>query len=277
MPIDFIKSMLRHERDRSRLLGRFPTHLDKHESLVSRFLPGERTVIVYLPPGYHENSKHRYPVLYLQDGQNLFDPATAYVAGMDWRVDQTAEKLILDGKIEPLLIVGIYNNGEQRLAEYTPTRDGKLGGGQAELYGRMLVEDVKPFIDGVYRTLGDPENTGLGGSSLGGLVSLYLGLLYPQTFGKLAILSPSVWWNHRSILNFLAHTITGPRPRIWLDIGTQESRTAVPDTILLRNALLKNGWVLGKNLRFTKAPGARHEEAAWARRVGPALKFLFPR
>ncbi len=276
MPIEFIKRAIRQRGRGRRALDRFPTQLEKHENLISRFLPGDRTLIVYLPPGYQE-SEHRYPVLYLQDGQNLFDPATAYVAGNDWRVDQTAEKLILKGKIEPLIIVGIYNNGEQRLLEYTPTRDDKLGGGEAELYGRMIVEDIKPFIDGVYRTLPGPENTGIGGSSLGGLVSLYLGLLYPHIFGKLAILSPSVWWNHRSILNFLANAVTGPCPRIWLDIGTSESRTAVDDTILLRNALLKNGWMLGKNLKFTKAVGARHEESAWSKRTGPALKFLFPR
>ena len=147
--------------------------------------------MVYLPPGYVEDTGRTYPVLYMHDGQNLFDPATAF-GGNEWRLDDTAEELIERGAIEPLIIVGIYNTGEQRIHEYTPTTDPKLGGGKADLYGKMLVEEVKPFIEKTYRTLPGPENTGMGGSSLGGLVTLHLGIQYPQVFGKLAVLSPSV-------------------------------------------------------------------------------------
>src|SRR5262249_36659149 len=156
----------------------------------------DRDIIVYVPAEYDPASGRRYPVLYLQDGQNLFDPATAYVRDSDWRVDQTADKLIDEQVIEPLIIVGIYNTGERRIDEYTPTADASLGGGSAGLYGRMLVEEIKPFIEANYSTLTDPSNTAIGGSSLGGLVSLYLGFAYPDVFGKVAALSPSVWWNN---------------------------------------------------------------------------------
>ena len=148
-----------------------------HHDFHSRFLAHDRDVIVYLPPGYRKTKMKRYPVLYLQDGQNLFDGATSFIPGRDWGVDETAERLIKAGEIEPLIIVGIYNTGMDRLDEYTPTADDRLKkGGSADLYGRMLVDELKPFIDSSYRTNSGHEHTGLGGSSLGGLVSLYLGL-----------------------------------------------------------------------------------------------------
>src|SRR5579884_390844 len=116
----------------------------------SRFLPDDRDVLIYLPPGYDVNSRRRYPVLYMHDGQNLFDGATSFIPGQEWRVDETATELIKQGKIEPLIIVGIYNTGLHRIAEYTPTRSrimGFTGGGEADLYGRLIVADLKPYID----------------------------------------------------------------------------------------------------------------------------------
>ena len=130
----------------------------------------------------------------MQDGQNLFDPETSFIKGNYWRMGETADELILAGEIEPLIIVGIYNTGEHRIDEYTPVEDKRLGGGQADAYGQMLVEELKPFVDHAYRTLPGTENCGMGGSSLGGLVTLYLGLRYTWMFGKLAVMSPSVWW-----------------------------------------------------------------------------------
>jgi predicted alpha/beta superfamily hydrolase len=250
--------------------------LHKHQNFRSQFLPHERDLIVYLPVEHLEDERRRFPVVYLHDGQNLFDPTTSYVPGMDWRVDETADALIQAHRIEPLIIVGIYNTGEHRLEEYTPTPDAKLGGGHADLYARMLVEEVRPFIGARYRTLDDPMHTATGGSSLGGLVSLYLGFNCPQVFGKVAALSPSVWWNNKSILRLVAESVPKPRLKIWLDIGTRESPTAVADTRDLRDALLERGWRLGDDLHFAVARGARHEEAAWAERVGPMLEYLFP-
>ena len=249
--------------------------VQRHHNFISRFVPYRRDLVVYLPPEY-EDSQRRYPVLYLHDGQNLFDPETAYVRGMDWKVDETADSLIRAGEIEPVIIVGIFNTGVHRIEEYTPTRDRKLGGGHAELYGRMLIEELKPFIEQRYRTLADAHNTGLGGSSLGGLATLYLGFTYPEIFGKLAVLSPSVWWDNKAILKMIQKTQPKPRLKIWLSMGTEESKTGVRDANLLDDALVAKGWKEGEDLHYEVIPGAKHEEAAWAERVEPVLRFLFP-
>lgn len=220
-----------------------------------------RTLIVYLPPGYHE-SNARYPVLYMQDGQNLFDPATAF-AGRDWQVGQTADALIHAGAIEPLIIVGIYHAGERRIWEFThPAR-----------YADLLVRVWKPFIDRTYRTDG---TAAFGGSSLGGLVTLSAGLLYPQVFRKLAALSPSVWWNDRAIVKSV-HVYRSPlRARLWLDSGTAESEH--PDKVMedlraLREALTARKW---PELHYAEIEGAPHSEQAWGSRFGDVLRYLFP-
>jgi predicted alpha/beta superfamily hydrolase len=253
------------------------TDLRKHPGFQSHFLSEPRDVIVYVPPGYDEDKSRRYPVLYLHDGQNLFEGATAFVPGQDWHVKDTAEELIRSGIIEPLIIVGIYNTGKHRIDEYTPTRDRKQNaGGDAALYGRMLTHELKPFIDATYRTLTDPVQTGLGGSSLGGLVTLYLGLQNPDVFGKLAVLSPSVWWDNRVILKLVRLTDPKPRLTIWLDIGTGEGGKTVRDARALRDELVRAGWVLGADLMYAEVPDAAHNELAWAQRVGPFLHYLFP-
>jgi predicted alpha/beta superfamily hydrolase len=237
---------------------------------------------VYRPPGYEPDNRQRYPVLYLHDGQNLFDGTTSFIPGQDWRVGLTAQQLITSGAIQPLIIVGIYNTGKDRIAEYTPVRDStsKLGGG-ADLYGRMLVEELKPFIDANYRTLKVASQTGVGGSSLGGLVSLYLALKYPQIFGKVAAISPSVWFGDRAIVRYVNKLGRRPKLRIWLDTGTREGRSpaesqkTLTNVRVLRDTLVRKGWKLGKDLRYFEAEGAEHSELAWAKRVEPMLEFLF--
>ena len=250
--------------------------LHKHEQFRSRFLRNQRDLIVYLPPGYHQQLQRRFPVLYLHDGQNLFDGATSFIPGMDWHVGQTADDLILRGAVQPLIIVGIYNVGKVRIYEYTPTKAPRLGGGRADSYAKFLMQEVMPFIQQQYRALPDARVTGMGGSSLGGLLSLYLGLKYPQVFGQLAALSPSVWWNQRVIHRFAAAAPVEPRPRIWLDIGTNEGPRIVRDVEEFRDVLLHKGWQLGGDLHYQRVEGAGHNEAAWARRVGPFLQFLYP-
>lgn len=253
------------------------TDLRKHPGFESAFLSEPRDLVVYVPPGYDDEPNRRYPVLYLHDGQNLFEGATAFVPGQDWKVNETAEAFIARGLVEPLVIVGVHNTGRHRIDEYTPTRDRKQGaGGEADLYGRMLIEDLKPFIDRTYRTLPDPASTGLGGSSLGGLVTLYLGLLHPDVFGRLAVLSPSVWWDNRVILKLVRMIDPKPRLSIWLDIGTGEGGRHVHNARALRDELLKAGWVIDADLVYAEIPEAGHSEAAWAARVGPFLQFLFP-
>jgi predicted alpha/beta superfamily hydrolase len=255
--------------------GTLAARLHKHEQFVSRLVEENHDLLVYLPPGYEAQGERRFSVLYMQDGQNLFDPETSFIKGNYWHLGETADALIEGGAIEPLIIVGIYNTGDKRIDEYTPVEDKRLGGGHADAYGRMLVEELKPFIDAQYRTLPGPENCGMGGSSLGGLVTLYLGLRYPAVFSRLAVVSPSVWWRNREILKTVAALPQRPELRIWLDIGTRESTRAVPDARALRDGLIRKGWQLGENLAYYEAENAEHTESSWAERVDPMLKFLF--
>ncbi len=241
----------------------------------SRFLLADRDITVYVPPGY-ESSGRRYPVLYMHDGQNLFDPGTSYIRGRIWNIHGTADRLIAAGEIEPLIVVGIANTGKHRLAEYTPTENYKLGGGEADLYGHLIIEELKPMIDSAYRTLADADNTGMAGSSLGGLVTLYLGLLRPDVFHKLAVLSPSVWWDHKIILSFVKDASPKPPVKIWLDAGTKEGTRTLRDANLLHKLLKEQGWHDGDDLEYFQAVGGEHDEASWAMRVEPFLKFLFP-
>jgi predicted alpha/beta superfamily hydrolase len=249
--------------------------LRKHEKFRSRFLRNQRDLIVYTPPGYAEQTTRRFPILYLQDGQNLFDGATSFIPGQDWHVGQTADDCINAHTVEPLIIVGMYNT-KARVREYTPTHVPKLGGGHADRYAKFLIEEVKPFVEREYRTLSGPQHTGIGGSSLGGLVSLYLGLKHCKIFGKISALSPSVWWNHLVIRRFVESMHVEPRPRIWLDIGTREGPRIVQDVERFRGVLLEKGWRLGHDLHYERVEGAEHNEAAWAQRVGSFLQFLYP-
>ena len=253
------------------LTGEFRTHARFH----SAFLEHDRDVIVYLPPGYHDDEQRRFPTLYLHDGQNLFDAASSF--GEEWCVDETAQFLISLGIVEPVIIVGIYNAGNARLDEYTPARDRKhRRGGGADAYGRMLVEELQPMIDREYRTIPDADHTGLGGSSLGGLLTMHLGLAHPDVFRRLAVLSPSVWWASRTIVRSVETLTAKPPLKIWLSVGTAEGRNVVPDARRLRDALIDKGWLLGADLSYFEMEGAGHNEGAWATLVDPMLRFLFP-
>jgi predicted alpha/beta superfamily hydrolase len=244
-----------------------------HENFHSRYLEYDRTVLVYLPPDYDPATVDRYPVLYLHDGQNVFDEATSF--GDEWRVDETAQELIIAGRIDPIIVVGVYNTGDHRLDEYTPTAAADGGGGHADDYGRMLVEELKPFIDETYKTFPGAANTAMGGSSLGGLLTMHLGLRYPTAFGKLAVLSPSIWWDDRVILREVA-ALPGKQPqRIWLDAGVREGEKVIADAQLLRDALVAKGWTLGEDLVYFEAEDGEHNERSWAARVGAVLEFLF--
>lgn len=251
-------------------------HLERHAGFPSRFLERPRDVVIYLPPGYDDDRQRRYPVLYMHDGQNLFDPETAFVRGQHWRLGEMADMLICEGRVEPLIIVGVNHTGATRVQEYTPSRDPRIGGGLARHYGRLLTEELKPFIDGTYRTLSDRARTGLGGSSLGGLSTMYLGLRHADVFGRLAVLSPSVWWGRQIILRHVAQLRAKPDTRVWLDMGTAESRTGLADARKLRAALVKAGWREDVDLAYTEVPGGTHSEGAWAQRVGDVLQFLYP-
>jgi predicted alpha/beta superfamily hydrolase len=252
-----------------------------HRAFQSRVLGNRRDVLVYLPPGYRRFSSRRYPVLYLNDGQNVFDAATSF-AGVEWGVDETAQRLIHRKLIEPLIIVAVANTGEERVDEYAPTpgvielkdQRRKRSRGLAHIYGQFLIEELKPFIDRKYRTKSEAEFTGLGGSSLGGLATLAMGIFYSEVFTRLIAMSPSIWWDDYAIFRLVGILGEKPSLKIWLDTGTSEPGWKL--TRELRDYLIEKGWQLDVNLSYLEVNGADHSEAAWAARVEPALQFLFP-
>ena len=231
-----------------------------------------RTVTIYLPPGY-ERGDARYPVLYMQDGQNLFEPERAFIPGQHWRLNEAADFAIAERTAGPMIIVGVDHAGPARIDEYTPTRDeSRNAGGKADGYAKLLIDELKPLIDARYRTV--PDDTAVGGSSLGGLVSLYLGLTHPDVFHRIAAMSASVWWGGKSILQFVDR-FDGPRPRMWVDVGGREGKDTLRDARALRDRLRAKGWS-DADLGYLEEPRADHSERAWARRARPMLEFLFP-
>jgi enterochelin esterase-like enzyme len=243
----------------------------------SRVFRNTRFVRVWTPPGF--DASRRYPVLYLNDGQNLFDPATAF-GGVHWQVGETATRLIVENRIPPLIIVGVDNTGKSRLREYIPypSTDPKLLNPQGTRYPEFLQGELMPLIEQQYPILIGP-GTGLGGSSLGGLITLYTAMLAPDVFGKVLIESPSLFVADRQILQQSRVRDRWPS-RVYLAIGTREvgnpekdART-VDDVRELAAIFAKAG--LGENrLRVRIADGANHSEASWAARFPEALEFLY--
>ncbi|MFT3882891.1 MAG: alpha/beta hydrolase-fold protein [Gemmatales bacterium] len=196
-----------------------------HTNFRSSYLENERQVIVYLPPGYEKQTGRRYPVIYLHDGQNVFEAQTA-AFGIAWDAARTADKLIDQGRLQPVIQVAIANTPE-RLLEYAPFPDPNVNVNQARnaLYGHFLFEEVKPFIDRMYRTRPERLHTAIIGSSMGGLSTLALAWKRPAAFGMAGILSPSLWWSRNRILRELenAESIDWMRTmRFWLDMGNKE-------------------------------------------------------
>jgi len=256
-------------------------NIKRHRAFPSKILGNRRDVLVYLPRGYRSFSQRRYPVLYLQDGQNVFDAATSF-AGVEWGMDETAERLIKENLVEPLIIVAVANTGDKRVDEYAPTRGvidtkakrKKRSKGLVRKYARFLMDELKPYIDRKYRTNPDAEFTGLGGSSLGGLATLVIGILYPQAFSRLMVMSPSVWWDNFVIYRLVESIEQKPPLKIWFDTGTAEP--GWEDARGLLDLLIEKGWQPQKDIQYMEAQGANHSEASWAARVEPALRFLFP-
>lgn len=228
-----------------------------------------RSIYVYLPAGYGQFPEVRYPVLYMHDGQNLFDPARAYM-GQTWRAEETLNHLIKHKIIRPIIVVGIDNTPD-RLAEYTPDRDPtrEHSGGEGDAYLRFIVERLKPEIDRKLLTLSQRNHTGIMGSSLGGLISLYAGVRYHHTFGKIGALSPSVWWNNNSILRTLE---SAPAPlRVYVDSGTEGGERPHDARAVARIFEA----AMGDRVMLNIQEGANHSERFWAMRFPVALKFLF--
>lgn len=257
-----------------------PSELIVHSEFFSEALNARRTVVVYLPPGYRRDTRRHYPVLYFHDGQNVFDGSTSYVPGQYWRARESADDLLQRRRIEPLVMVAVYHGSERRLLEYTPSRARKLGGGGLATHARLMVEELRWWVQRHYRVSPQGRNTGLAGSSLGGLATLCLGMKFPQVFGRLAALSPSVWWDSRYVLKLVQQLDHSHRQRIWLDMGMQEGDSpaaSIRDVRLLKALLVSKGWREGRNLRYMEAEGGDHSERAWASRLPQVLEFLFPR
>ena len=236
----------------------------------SKLLGNDRKLWVYLPPDYDLDRRKNYPVFYMHDGQNLFDASTGFAG--EWNADETAERLITEKKIQPLIIVGIENT-KDRMTEYTP-------GPRGTLYLRFIPEEVKPFIDRSYRTSSDRAQTAVGGSSLGGLISLYAAQKYPQTFGLCCAMSPSVWWNNQALLTDLAADPAWlKQTRFWIDTGTaegNESGKQLASVRALARLLQDHDLKAERDFRLQIFEVAKHNEAAWSKRFDQVLLYLFP-
>lgn len=257
-------------------------NLQRWKALYSAQLDNIRDLLVYLPPSYREDGERRYPVLYMHDGQNLFDAETSYAG--EWRVDETMEQLSREGL--EAIVVGIPNMGDQRINEYSPFRDPQHGGGKGDAYLDFLLRTVKPLIERSFRTRSGRVYTGLMGSSMGGLISLYGFFRHSEAFGFCGAMSPSVWFARGTVYHYIQRQppILG---KIYMDVGTAEgdrpNDPPVLRTLLKRSGtrtgalfdlLTEKGYKPQRDIVFIEDAGAGHTEAAWARRLPAALRFL---
>lgn len=242
-----------------------------------------REVRVWLPPGYDDGDA-RYPVIYFHDGQNVFRPGGVFGC---WFAEDAAVAEIGTGGMRPAIMVAVGNNpadlGLARVTEYQPPGDGNprhpgAPPGRCDAYAKFLLGKVKPTIDTKYRTLPDKDNTVTAGSSMGGLVSLWLGL-ETDAFGAVGVFSPAFWTSP----NFMKAVMDGqkkPGLRIYMDMGTKETGNTRgdywQDALAVREALLRQGWVEGGDFLWNPGEGEVHNEAAWAKRLPVALRFLLP-
>jgi len=239
---------------------------DLHYNFHSNYLKNDRNIIVWLPPSYEVSDK-TYPVLYMQDGQNLFDPKTSYI-GYDWRVDETLSKLIKRKKIEEIITVGICNT-EDRLEEYNYFTD------KGKKYSEFLIGELKPFIDKNYRTKPDKINTAVMGSSMGGLISFQLAWFLPEVFGKAACMSNSFWVSNREIFDKVKiDTRIREKQKIYIDCGLDE-KDLIDDIKKMCSLLKEIGTINKNNLYCHFAKGGKHSEIDWAKRLHIPFKFLF--
>lgn len=238
-------------------------------SFASPQLGNSRKLRIYLPASYDENKAKRYPVLYMHDAQNLFDAKTA-AFGVEWKLDETVNRLVATGLMEEIIVVGIDNTPE-RIPEYTPCCDPKHGGGKLDAYQAFIVDTVKPYIDKTLRTLPGKAHTALMGSSLGGLASIAIAQRKPEVFSMAGGMSSSFWWNNNAMLGKLPARVP---VKLYIDAGARDD--GLEDTTRMRDALLKQGYRDGADLRYVADPGGGHNETSWGARVDKALTWFFP-
>ena len=254
-------------------------------SLESRIFGNTRTIRVLLPPGYDApgNESRRYPVLYMLDGQNLFDACLSDVSHQEWGVDETVQRLVAERKIPPLIVVGVDHAGKDRAHEYLPYKDYVGGPDMGEPAGRrfpdFLTGEVMPLVDGRYRTLQGQPNTGIGGSSYGGVASLYALLARPGQFGYGLIESPTLWVGMGQPVRDTDPLVAMPA-RVFMAFGGKEAdNPAVSEKMIgLVRRVEANFRAAGyddSNIRVVIEPEALHSEPAWASRLPGALTFLF--
>ena len=229
-----------------------------------------RNVRIYLPRAYTQNASKRYPVLYLHDGQNVFDPGGPYGS---WSADATATREIGQGRMRETIMVGIDNTAS-RIPEYMPPNDSYQGTpGRGDAYASFVINNVRPYVDASFRTLNDPKNTLVLGSSLGGLISLYFGREF-SVFGKIGVMSPAFW----IAPNYIAQVTAGAkRPlRVYLDFGTAEPADDWDEALSIYDVHLAQGYAANGDVEFVAGCGQAHNEAAWAARLPATLRFLLP-
>lgn len=230
-----------------------------------------RKIWIYLPPDY-TTSKKKYPVVYMEDGQNLFNDATSFSG--EWKVDETLNALFSQHKTDAI-VIGIENGGAERLNEYSPWINKKYGGGKGDLYTDFLANTLKPYIDKNYRTLAQPKYTALIGSSMGGLISFYGGVKYPNKFGKLGIFSPSFWFAPEDLNFYLRKNAKKLKnSKIYFYAGLKESEDMVSDIKKTEAELIKQG-VPAKNITSKFDVYGTHSESYWSREFGQAFEWLF--
>lgn len=246
-------------------------------ALESVVLKSTRTIRVWLPPGYEEKGTAKYDVLYLHDGQNCFDEATSSF-GSEWRVDETLTRLIGEKKVRPIIVVGV-DNGPGRIGEYTYTTDaGHAGGGRGAEYARFLMDEVMPLVEKACRVERGPGHTFIGGSSLGGLVSLEIARRNAGVFGGVIAMSPSLWWAKEAMTGEVERDVGGlTGTRVWVDTGTEEGEAGEGQQRNVDAARRLDAALTARGVehRLTvDAVHTKHNEAAWAARFPAAIEYL---
>ncbi|KOY51644.1 alpha/beta hydrolase [Polaribacter dokdonensis] len=241
----------------------------KKEFIIKDLNTVSHKVWVYLPPNYATPTK-RFPVIYMHDAQNLFDAETSYAG--EWSVDETLNNYYKTSK-NGFIVVGVENGGEKRIEEYTPWPNKKYGGGKGAIYIDFLVNELKPYIDENYRTKTKAKHTAIIGSSLGGLISFYGGLKYPDVFGKIGALSPSFWFSNNSFA-FASRNSNTKNTKLYLLIGDKEGGSMVSDTEKMEQLLLEKGFPK-ENLKTKIVADGKHTESFWRDEFLETILFLY--
>jgi len=245
------------------------------KNFKSEYLSHTRSVAVYLPDGYNDSGsgKKRYPVLYMHDGNNLFDPYISHL-DCDWGLDETIHKLASSHQINDIIVVAIYNTPD-RANEYTPFRSEEYGGGGGESYSKFIIDELKPYIDDRFRTLKTARDTAIGGASFGGIISLYIGLSHPEVFSSMIAISPSLWWADGELARWAAaRKINLKKTKIWVDMGLIEGDEALRHSRNFAEEMRK-AFPDFANFRYEEFPNAPHNAVAWGKRFHLPLSFIF--